>query len=72
MGPGLCIGGRDKDKNTAMYKPQEIIAVVTHTSGLGKWLGFASAQVSCYPWGCGYTAKDSHQGVKYSWVNDQA
>ena len=28
----------------------------------GKWLAFGSAEVSCYPWGCGYTVKDSPQG----------
>ena len=44
-----------------------ILVVVTHTLGLGpsregKWLGFGSAQVSCYPWGCGYTVKDTPQG----------
>ena len=27
-----------------------------------KWLGLGSAQVSCYPWGCGYTEKDTPQG----------
>ena len=31
----------------------------------GKWLGLGSAQVSCYPWGCGYTVKDIPQGKKY-------
>ena len=29
---------------------------------VGKWIGFGSAQVSCYPWGCGYTVKDSPRG----------
>ena len=28
----------------------------------GKWLGLGSAQVSCYPRGCGYTEKDTPQG----------
>ena len=26
------------------------------------WFWFGYAQVSCYPWGCGYTVKDSPQG----------
>ena len=26
------------------------------------WFWFGYTQVSCYPWGCGYTVKDSPQG----------
>ena len=44
----------------------DIIVVVTHTLGLGlpegKWLGFGLAQVSFYPWGCGYTVKELPSG----------
>ena len=34
------------------------VVVITHTLDLG----FGSAQVSCYPWGCGYTVKEFPPG----------
>jgi len=35
----------------------------------GKWLGLGSAQVSFYPWGCGYTVKPPSLRVKYNFIN---